>query len=130
MDKAERRLSRWLRVTGVGYALGGVDFAARPWAATASLSKLGGERLETEPPGVYNGLATAYMATIAALALSAANDPAAKRSLIPPLLVAKAVSSGMMLYRFTTSRKRGYAIGAALDACLLAATAVLYRDLD
>lgn len=130
MDRAERRLSRWLRVTGVGYALGGVDFVARPWAATASLSRLGGDRIDTETAGVYSSLAAAYMATIAALALSASRDPVAKRALIPPLLVAKAASSGLLLYRFLTTRKRGYAAGAALDAFLLGTTAGLYAALD
>ena len=130
MDRAERRLSRWLRVTGVVYALGGVDFVARPWAATASLSRAGGERIESEPAGVYNSLASAYMATIAALALSAATDPDAKRALLPPLLVAKAASSGVLLYRYLATRKRGYAVGAALDAFLLGTTAGLYAALD
>ena len=130
MDRSERRLSRWLRATGAIYALGAADFVARPWAATASLSKMGGEKMEAEPAGFYNSLATAYMATIAALALSAATDPGGKRALIPPLLVAKATSSGVMLYRFLTTRRRGYAAGAALDAFLLGTTAGLYAALD
>jgi hypothetical protein len=130
VDRTERRMSRWLRLTGTVYALGGADFAARPWAATASLSKLGGDKLESEPAGVYNGLATAYMATIAALALSAATDPGQKRVLIPPLLVAKAASSGMMLARFAATKKRGFAIGAALDGFLLVVTAALYSALE
>ena len=130
MNGAERRLSWWLRVTGVGYALGAADFVARPWAATASLNRLGGERLDTEPAGVYNSLAASYMATIATVALSAATDPSNKRALLPPLLVAKAASSGVLGYRFLTTRKRGYATGAVLDACLLAVTAGLYAALD
>ena len=130
MDRAERRLRRWLRFTGALYALGGADFAARPWASTASLSKIGGDHMESEPAGVYNGLSVAYMATITALAFSAASDPGEKRALIPPLLVAKAASSGMMLYRYLETKKRGYAAGAALDGFLLAGTALLYRSLD
>lgn len=130
MKGTERTLRGWLTVTGIVYALGAADFLVRPWAATASLSQMGGEKIETEAPGFYNSLASAYMATIAALSLSAARDPAEKRDLIPPLLVAKAVSSGTMLYRYFTTRKRGYAVGAALDAFLLGATAGLAASLD
>ena len=119
-----------MRVTGVGYALGAADFVARPWAATASLNRLGGERIDSEPAGLYNSLASAYMATIATIALSAATDPASKRALLPPLLVAKAASSGVLAYRFLSTRKRGYATGAVLDGCLLAITAGLYSALD
>ena len=91
----------------------------------------GGDPIEPEePPGLYNSLASAYMATIAALALSASKDPDERRALIPPLLVAKAVSSSLMLYRFTQTRKKGFALGAALDAFLFGVTAGLYSNLD
>jgi hypothetical protein len=127
---AQRSLARWLTVTGVAYAAGALDFVARPSAATRSLSTAGGESLDDEEPGLYNSLASAYMATIASLALTAARDPDERRMLIPPLLVAKAVSSGALLYRFVRTRKRGFAIGAALDAALLGVTAGLYNALD
>jgi hypothetical protein len=130
MKKSERRLRSWLLVTGAIYALGAADFIARPWAATASLSRWGGDKIETEPAGLYNSLATAYMATIAALSFAAAKDPDAKRDLIPPLLVAKAVSSGTMLYRYLVTKKRGYAFGSALDAFFLGTTSGLYASLD
>ena len=126
----DRLLRTWLASTGVVYALGAVDFVARPWAATASLSQMSGDKLDTEPAGFYNSLSAAYMATIAALALSASRDPEEKRALIPPLLVAKAVSSGVLGYRFLKTKKRGYAAGAALDALLLVTTAVLATGLD
>jgi hypothetical protein len=127
---AERHLGRWLTITGAVYALGSVDFVARPRAATRSLNKAGGARLEDEEPGLYNALASAYMATIAALALSAGRDPDGRRQLVPPLLVAKASSSAAMLYRYARTRRRGYAVGAALDAVLLGVTAGLYNALD
>jgi hypothetical protein len=131
MSKSEKRLKAWLRTTGVIYALGAVDFVARPKAATSSLSHYGGDVIvPEEPPGLYNSLASAYMATIAALALSAAQYPDHRRALIPPLLVAKAVSSGLMLYRFTQTKKRGFALGAAMDAFLFGVTAGLYSNLD
>ncbi len=76
----------WLIGTGAIYALGAVDFLARPWAATASLSQVGGDKIETEPAGFYNSLASAYMATIAAISFSAAKDPEERKALIPPLL--------------------------------------------
>ena len=123
-------LRTWLASTGVIYALGAVDFVARPWAATASLGQLSGDKMETEPAGVYNSLSVAYMATIAALALSASRDPEEKRALIPPLLVAKAVSSGVLGYRYLKTKKKGYAAGAALDALLLVTTAALASGLD
>jgi hypothetical protein len=127
---AERRLARWLTVTGVVYAAGSVDFIARPRAATRSLNMSGGTPLEDEEPGLYNALAGAYMATIAALALRAGRDPEGRRELVVPLLVAKAASSGAMLYRYARTRRRGFAVGAALDAVLLGVTAGLYNALD
>jgi hypothetical protein len=130
MKRSERRLKVWLLATGTIYALGAIDFLVRPWAATASLNQMGGEDMETEGSGLYNSLASAYMATIASLSFSAATDPDEKRDLIPPLLVAKAVSSGTMLYRYMATRKRGFAMGAALDAFLLGTTAGLYAALD
>ena len=130
MSPAARRLARWLTVTGVAYASGAVDFIARPKAATRSLSMAGGEALADEEPGLYNALASAYMATIASLALSAARDPEERRALLPPLLVAKAASSGVLLYRYLRTQRRGFAVGAALDAALLGVTAGLYNSLE
>ena len=130
MTTAEKRLARWLKVTGVIYALGAIDFTVRPRAATQGLSGVGGASLPDEEPGVYNALASAYMATIAALALSAASDPGGRRSLIPPLLVAKASSSAGLLYRYLKTKRRGYAAGAALDALLLGVTAGLSAAAD
>ena len=129
MSRRERRFSWWLRGTGILYVLGGADFIARPWAATASLNKAGGPPIQTEKAGLYHALATAYMATIAALALSAAKDPGERRDLIPPLLVAKAASAGLLLYRYRATGSRGFALGAGLDAGLLGVTAALYRSL-
>jgi hypothetical protein len=130
VTNAEKRLARWLKVTGVIYALGAVDFTSRPRAATQGLSQTGGLPLPDEEPGIYNALASAYMATIAALALSAAQDPAGRRSLIPPLLVAKSSSSAGFLYRYLRTKRRGYAVGAALDALLLGVTAGLSAAVD
>ncbi len=125
MTRAEKLLSKWLKATGVIYAAGAVDFTVRPKAAVQSLSMAGGIPLESEPAGVYNALASAYMATIAALALGASSSAGGSR-LIPPLLVAKATSSGGFLYRYVRTGRRGYAVAAALDALLLGVTAGLY----
>ena len=130
MTTAEKRLARWLAATGVVYAAGAIDFTARPAAATRSLNQAGGPALPDEEPGMYNALASAYMATIAALALGASRDPASNRNLIPALLVAKATSSAGMLYRYFKTKRRGYAVGAALDAALLGVTAGLSAALD
>lgn len=134
-SKSERRLGAWLLLTGSIYAAGAVDFLVRPWAATRSLNSYVpasdiGDRLEDEEPGFYNALASAYMATIAALALEAGMDPGERSNLVPPLLVAKAVSSSAFLYRYVATRRRGYAAAALLDAVLLGVTAGLYSDLD
>ncbi len=130
MSTSEKRLARWLAATGIVYAVGAVDFVARPNAATRSLNQAGGEPLPDEEPGLYNALAGAYMATIAALALSAARDPSAHRALLPPLLVAKATSSGGFLLRYLQTRRRGFALSAALDAALFGVTAGLGAALD
>ncbi len=125
MSPAERRLARWLATTGTVYALGAVDYTLRPTAATRALNQAGGSPLPDEEPGLYNALASAYMATIATLALGAARDPAANGNLVPPLLVAKAASSAGLLLRYLKTRRRGYALSAALDALLFGVTAGL-----
>ncbi len=105
--------------------MGAIDFTARPHAATRSLNQAGGSPLPDEEAGLYNALASAYMATIAALALTAARDPRAHRNLIAPLLVAKATSSAGFLLRYLRTRRRGFALSAALDAALFGVTAGL-----
>lgn len=124
----ERWLTGWLLGTGAVYALGAADFLARPRAATRSLNSYGGERIEDEPGGFYNSLASAYMATIAALALEAGRNPDSRSALVPPLLVAKAVSSSAFMYRYIQTHRRGFAVAAALDGFLFAVTAGLYAS--
>src|SRR5918995_3654577 len=92
-----RLLKTWLATTGAVYAAGAVDFLLRPGAATQTLGAAAGERIDDEEPGLYNALACAYMATIASLALAASRDPEGRSELIPPLMVAKAVSSSALL---------------------------------
>ncbi len=130
MTSQEKRLSQWLAATGIIYALGAVDFTVRPRAATRSLNQAGGAPMPDEDPGLYNALASAYMATIAALALEASRAPRQRSALIPPLLVAKATSSAGFLLRYLKTRQRGYALSAALDALLLGVTAGLTASLD
>ena len=130
MKGSEKRLATWLTVTGAIYAAGALDFTARPRAATRSLNQAGGRPLPDEEAGLYNALASAYMATIAALALVAARDPSEHRDLIAPLLVAKATSSAGFLLRYLKTRRRGLALAAALDAVLLGVTAGLSAGLD
>lgn len=130
MASSERRLSRWLTVTGLVYAAGAVDYVVKPEGALETLGKLGGEPLEPEGHGLYNSLAGAYMATIAALALGASRDPLRRRELIPPLLVGKAASAAGLLFMYAKTRKKGYAVGAGLDAFLFGMTAGLTNALD
>ena len=129
MSADHRGLSRWLKVTGTVYAFGAVDYVARPRVAIHALNQAGGAPIEPEEPGLYNALAGAYMATIAALALSASVDPEERAALIPPLLVGKAASSAALLYRYVRTRRRGFAVAAALDAFLFGVTAGLSSDL-
>jgi hypothetical protein len=124
-----RGLSAWLKVTGTIYAFAAVDYVARPRVAIAALNQAGGTPMEQEEPGLYNALAGAYMATIAALALSASSDPEERAALIPPLLVGKAASSAALMYRYFKTRRRGYALSAGLDAFLFGVTAGLSSDL-
>ncbi len=126
----ERRFRAWLRTTGVVYALGAADFLARPQAAGQSLQQVGGEPMEEERAGLYNSLSSAYMATIATLSFQIATDPSDKRDLIPPLLVAKVVSSSALLLRYLQTRHKGYAAASALDAFLFGVTAGFYANLD
>ena len=130
MANAERLLRRWLKVTGLIYAAGAVDYVVKPEGALEALGKAGGEPLEPEGHGLYNSLAGAYMATIASLALSASSDPVERRQLIPPLLVGKAASAAGLLFMYTKTRKKGYAIGAGLDAFLFGVTAGLTAALE
>lgn len=119
-------MRRWLRFTGALYALGGAGFLTRPQDALDALGRVG-EPLDPEPPGLYTSLSTAYMATITALAFSAATaDDETRDRLIPPLLVAKATSSSALVLRYIRTRRAGYAAGAALDALLLGVTAGLH----
>lgn len=128
MRRSERNLKRWLAASGTVYAAGAAIFLARPDETTRALARAAADEMEDEPTGVYHALATAYMTTIAALALGAASEPPARRALIPPLMVAKASSSAALLYRFVSTRRRGFAAAAALDAAILGITAGLYAN--
>ena len=128
--KPNRALRRWLRITGAIYVMGAIDYVVRPRAAIDTLSKLGGDQLEPETNGLYNSLAGAYMATIGALALGASTDPAERRELIAPLLVGKAASAAGLLYMYARTKKKGYAIGAGVDAFLFGVTAGLSQNID
>jgi hypothetical protein len=122
----DRTLKRWLGLTGIAYAAGAAVFLARPQDAPEALSLAGGERLPYEEPSLYHALAGAYMVTIAALALGAAGAPEERRALVPPLMAAKAASSAALLYRYSTTGRRGYALASALDAAILGITTALY----
>ena len=130
MATAERQLRGWLKLTGFLYAAGAVDYVVRPAGALEALGRAGGEALEPEGHGLYNSLAGAYMATIAALALGASTDPVERRELIPPLLVGKAASTAALLFMYAKTKRRGYAVGAGLDAFLFGVTAGLTAALD
>ncbi len=126
MGRATKRLKLWLGLTGAIYAAGALDFLLHPRGASESLGRFGEPIAPEEPPGVFNALAAAYMATIASLALTTAKSPEDRRALVPPLLVAKGVSSGALLYRYLQTRKAGFAVGSGLDALLFGVTAGLY----
>lgn len=125
--RRQRALRRWLRLTGAAYAAGAAGFLARPQDPVQALSRATGETPAYEEPGLYHALAGAYMVTIAALALGAANAAEERRALIPPLMAAKAASSAALLYRYRSTGRRSYALASALDAAILGVTAALYR---
>jgi hypothetical protein len=128
LSAEERRLRDLLRIWTVLFAAGTLSFALQPDRATGSLGLLPGAALEQSSERFWNALAVSLMATLTALCGIAAGDVRRHRSLIVPVLVSKAVSSGMFLLRFRERpRRTAYLAGALCDGSILAVTLRHYR---
>jgi hypothetical protein len=119
----ERRLRSLLRFWTLLFAAGAVSFGVDPDRSTASLNLLPGPPLPASTEKYWNALAVSLMATITTLTAMAASDVRRRRAFVWPLMVSKAVSSGMFARRFTEERRTPYLVGAAVDGSILAVTA-------
>lgn len=119
----ERALRSLLRFWTLLFGAGAVSFAVDPDRSTASLNLLPGPSLPASSEKYWNALAVSLMATITVLSAMAATDVRRRRALVWPLMVSKAVSSGMYLRRFSEQRSTPYLVGAAVDGSILAVTA-------
>lgn len=119
----ERRLRSLLRFWTVLFAAGAVSFGADPDRATGSLNVLPGPPLPESSEKYWNALAVSLMATITALSAMAASDVRRRRAFVWPLMVSKAVSSGMYVTRWAEERRTPYLVGAAVDGSILVVTA-------
>ena len=119
----ERALRDLLRAWTVLFASGAVSFALTPDRTLRSLNALPGAALPVGEERFWNALAVSLMATLTTLCALAAVDVRARRHLVVPVLVSKAVSSGMFLARFARRpRRAAYLAGAATDGSILALT--------
>jgi hypothetical protein len=119
----ERRLRSLLRFWTLLFGAGAASFAADPDRSTASLNLLPGPSLPPSSEKYWNALAVSLMATITTLSAIAASDVRRRRAFVWPLMVSKAVSSGMYLRRFAEDRRTPYLVGAAVDGSILVVTA-------
>jgi hypothetical protein len=123
LSAEERRLRSLLRIWTVLFAAGAVSFGADPDRSTASLNLLPGPPLPASSEKYWNALAVSLMATITTLTAMAATDVRRRRALVWPLMVSKAVSSGMFLGRFREERRTPYLVGGVVDGSILVVTA-------
>ena len=123
----ERALRDLLRVWTVLFAAGALNFAVAPERTLATLGGLPGEPLPRQDR-FWNALAVSLMATLTTLCAVAASDVRQNRSWVRPVLVSKAVSSGMYLLRFVENpRGTTHLVGALCDGSILAVTLRRYR---
>lgn len=123
LTDAERRLRSLLRAWTLLFGAGAVSFGADPDRATGVLNVLPGPALPPSSERYWNALAVSLMATITALSAMAATDVRRRRALVWPLMLSKAVSSGMYAQRFASERRTAYLVGAAVDGSILVVTA-------
>jgi hypothetical protein len=119
----ERSLRSLLRFWTVLFGAGAVSFAVDPDRSTGALNLLPGPSLPPSSEKYWNALAVSLMATITALSAMAASDVRRRRAFVWPLMLSKAVSSGMYVRRFTEQRRTPYLVGAIVDGSILVVTA-------
>jgi len=118
----ERRLRSLLRVWTLLFAAGAVSFGVDPDRSTGSLNLLPGPSLPESTEKYWNALAVSLMATLTTLTALASTNVRKRRALVWPVLVSKAVSSGMFITRFREQRATPYLVGAAVDGSIFAVT--------
>jgi hypothetical protein len=123
LTDAERSLRSLLRVWTLLFGAGAVSFGVDPDRSTAVLNLLPGPAMPRSSEQYWNALAVSLMATITVLSAMAATDVRRRRALVWPLMLSKAVSSGMYLRRFAERRQTPYLVGAAVDGSILVLTA-------
>jgi hypothetical protein len=123
LTDGERRLQSLLRFWTLLFAAGTVSFAVDPDRSTASLNLLPGPSLPRSSEKYWNALAVSLMATLTTMCAMASTDVRRRRGFVWPVLVSKAVSSGMYARRFTEERRTPYLVGAAVDASIFVVTA-------
>jgi hypothetical protein len=119
----ERRLRALLRFWTALFAAGAVSFGTDPDRSTASLNVLPGASLPASTEKYWNALAVSLMATLTTLCAIAATDVRRRRGFVVPVLVSKAVSSGMYLTRYREDRRTPYLVGGLVDGSILVVTA-------
>jgi hypothetical protein len=118
----ERSLRSLLRFWTLLFGAGAASFAADPDRSTAVLNLLPGPSLPASSEKYWNALAVSLMATLTTMCAMASTDVRRRRALVWPVLVSKAVSSGMYLRRFKEERRTPYLVGAAVDGSIFVVT--------
>lgn len=126
LTDAEKRLRALLRFWTVLFAAGAVSFGADPDRSTQSLNILPGASLPPSSEKYWNALAVSLMATLTTLCALAATDVRRRRAFVWPVLVSKAVSSGMYVTRWREQRQTPYLVGGAVDGSIFAVTAARF----
>jgi hypothetical protein len=122
LTAAERRLRALLRFWTLLFGAGAISFGADPDRSTGSLNLLPGASLPVSTEKYWNALAVSLMATLTTLCAIASIDVRRRRSFVVPVLVSKAVSSGMFLTRYREERRTPYLVGGAVDGSILLVT--------
>lgn len=118
----DEKLRRFLAASAVGYAIAGAAMLFRRKGFLADMKRIDGR--ETAPE-IFPELSVAYMSTIAAVAWEASRDRQRAAQMVKPLLVAKAVTTGLFAFQFARTRRRAFLLSALVDGGLLAATVAL-----
>ena len=122
LTAGERKLRDLLRFWTLLFAAGAVSFGADPDRSTGTLNLLPGPSLPPSTEKYWNALAVSLMATLTTLTAIAASDVRKRRGFVLPVLVSKAVSSGMYVTRFRSERKTPYLVGAVVDGSIFVVT--------
>lgn len=126
LTTAERGLRDLMRAWTALFAAGTASFALTPGTTVSSLNLLPGPPLPRHDELFWNALGVSLMATLTVLAAMTAADVRGRRHLVVPLMVSKAVSTGMFASRFRRQRRTPYLAGLACDGSILLVTLQRY----